>query len=56
MCNDSEKLVLYLKKSQKDYIEKVAEQTNLSIEHFVVLCAIAVGNKFFCNHNDFIQD
>lgn len=43
MCNNNEILILHVKEFEKEYIEVVAKQKYLSIEQFLVLCALAYG-------------
>lgn len=43
MHDNNEELILHLKKSEKEYIEMTAKQKYLSIEQFLVLCALTFG-------------
>ena len=42
MHNDIEKIVLYLTKSEKEYIEECSRKRSLTIEQFLLLCALSL--------------
>lgn len=42
MRNDIEKIVLYLTKSEREYIEECSRKRSLSIEQFLLLCALSL--------------
>ena len=44
MCEKSEFVVLNLTKTEKEYIERCAAEKHLSIEQFLILCAISLDN------------